>query len=249
MDSVWSQSYRPIELIIIDDGSTDNTSQIVAEWSQSHKSNPHFSIYYFKQVNRGASAARNFGLEKSNGEFIQFLDSDDLLHPEKVARQVKYSLEYGVSVYGDCQRFAADSRGILLFPVLIRICPETALRDWFEGRFVLPSSFLWRRVDILQNGPWNEKLSFDDDGEFACRFLLNGGKWEFCPDSWVYYRIYLDLHAQQVSRVATANALMSKFDALKATEKKLTELGLLNSLRASFSYCYWNLAKQAGSQR
>jgi len=219
MDSVWLQSYRPIELLIIDDGSTDNTSQIVAEWSKLHRTEQGFSIRYFQQINRGAAAARNYGIAESKGEFIQFLDSDDLLHPEKIARQIKCSLEHNLTVYGDCRRFAADSKGILLYPALARNYSETALKDWFEGRFIAPASFLWRRDDVLQNGPWNKKETFDDDGEFACRFLLNGGKWKFCPNSWSYYRIYLDLQPQQ-SRISTMDALLSKLDNYKLVEKK-----------------------------
>ena len=244
VDSIRLQSYRPIELLIVDDGSTDNTSQFVAEWSRAHNLGQDFSVRYLKQENCGAAAARNYGIAESKGEFIQFLDSDDLLHPEKIARQVKCSLEHNLTVYGECRRFAADSKGILLYPALARNYSETALRDWFEGRFIAPASFLWRRTDVLQNGPWDRKESFDDDGEFACRFLLNGGKWRFCPDSWSYYRIYLDSRVQQ-SIISSPDALISKLNNYKLVEKKLKELGWFDSLRVSFSSRYWNLAKQA----
>ena len=82
MDSVFAQTYRPIELIVVDDGSKNNTPQVLQEWAAAHARDPRFRMRIFHEENKGAPVARNLGLIESRGEFIQFLDSDDLLGKE-----------------------------------------------------------------------------------------------------------------------------------------------------------------------
>ena len=84
VDSVLAQSHRPIEIIIIDDGSTDNTSDTCERLRQNHPD----LIRVHRQSNAGPGRARQNGLELANGSFVQFLDSDDLLLPEKFSHQV-----------------------------------------------------------------------------------------------------------------------------------------------------------------
>src|SRR2546425_8625651 len=80
LESILQQTYRPLEIIVIDDGSTDNSAVVVASYGEQ--------IIYLRQVNSGPAAARNRGLQEARGEFIAFLDQDDLWHPEKLARQM-----------------------------------------------------------------------------------------------------------------------------------------------------------------
>lgn len=88
LDSVKSQTYRPIEIVVVDDGSTDNTARAVKEWSLLNKEQDLFDVRYFYQVNAGASAARNKGISEIRGKYVQFLDSDDLLYPDRFVRTV-----------------------------------------------------------------------------------------------------------------------------------------------------------------
>jgi len=80
LNSILAQTYRPLEIIVADDGSTDGTPQVARSYGRS--------IIYARQTNRGYWAAKNLGLGAVHGEFIAFLDVDDLWHPEKLARQV-----------------------------------------------------------------------------------------------------------------------------------------------------------------
>src|SRR5207244_4187795 len=83
--SVLEQTYRPIEVIIADDGSTDgDTVRVARELEATYPG----VLRYYDQPNAGPGAARNLGLKHARGEFIQYLDSDDLLLPNKFARQV-----------------------------------------------------------------------------------------------------------------------------------------------------------------
>ncbi len=81
LQSIFSQTRPALEIIVVDDGSTDGTAGLVAEYS---------GVQYFKQENRGVSAARNFGVSKSRGNWLAFLDSDDHWAPQKLERQVAF---------------------------------------------------------------------------------------------------------------------------------------------------------------
>lgn len=78
LHSVRAQTYRPIECIVVDDGSTDDTVEVVKDWKRAHNSDQ-FSVRLLRQENLGAPAARNYGMEEAGGEYILFLDSDDRL--------------------------------------------------------------------------------------------------------------------------------------------------------------------------
>jgi glycosyltransferase involved in cell wall biosynthesis len=82
VDSVLAQDYREFELIVVDDGSTDNTPEILDAYGGT--------IKVFRQENKGVSAARNRGIAEASGRFIAFLDSDDLWLPQKLSRQVEF---------------------------------------------------------------------------------------------------------------------------------------------------------------
>ena len=85
MESVWWQTYRPVELLVVDDGSTDCTRKSVERWRKVRLKNAtSFSLRYIYKKNGGVSSARNRGLCESAGEFIQFLDSDDIILSQKL---------------------------------------------------------------------------------------------------------------------------------------------------------------------
>ena len=80
LESILKQTYQPLEIIVVNDGSTDGTAAVAARYGDQ--------IHYVRQNNAGAPTARNLGLSVARGEFVAFLDSDDLWHPEKLERQM-----------------------------------------------------------------------------------------------------------------------------------------------------------------
>jgi len=172
MDSVWAQTYRPIELIIVDDGSTDDTHKVVEEWGFEHKSDDGFHLRYFQQENTGASAARNHGLIESRGEFIQFLDSDDIIHRERLRRVVDLfrssSCEFIETGFeGFCSKcgevyerhFGHTETDAIVLLLLGRLWANT-----------LRSAL--RRSLVVRIGPWNEDMSCFEDYEYMIRAIM-----------------------------------------------------------------------------
>jgi len=85
LDSVFAQDYEPYEVIAVDDGSSDNSAAIVRSYPD---------VRFFQQENSGASAARNVGIAAARGEFVAFVDADDVVPPNKLSLQVGYLLEH-----------------------------------------------------------------------------------------------------------------------------------------------------------
>lgn len=107
LESVYKQTYKDWECIIVDDGSTDNTRKIAEQWTGK---DPRFKYYY--KENKGVSSARNYGIEKAQGKYLQFLDSDDLLHKTKLEvsiNEVKNNNDVTI-VITDFKMISADSK-------------------------------------------------------------------------------------------------------------------------------------------
>ena len=95
LESIRAQSYRPIEVIVVDDGSTDETADLVGSWARLHERDG-FNVRLLTQANNGAPSARNVGLVASRGEFIQYMDSDDIMAEGKVSTHVSALASNGV---------------------------------------------------------------------------------------------------------------------------------------------------------
>ena len=182
LDSVWAQSYRPIELIIVDDGSTDNTRPVAAAWTQAHSTDANFRVQYLYQENAGLSAARNFGLINSCGEYLQFLDSDDLLHPQRLERIVAvFTASVCDYIYTGFENFCARCG-----ETISRRVPEAEgdpLELYCRGRLYINSLLTaWRRSFMLQVGPLDEELYVGEDNDYAIRALLTSRRGRPVPE-------------------------------------------------------------------
>ncbi len=176
LTSVYTQTYRPIEIIVVDDSSTDNTEELVKRWAKSYATAGNLSLKYFCQPKGGACVARNKGLIESKGEYIQFFDSDDLLHPEKLERQVGHLLLD--------QRLDFVYSGTGLFSgkpdwSVVPYCGYSVPRAKMLLEFLYTGSCLWntdsgvyRRGACIANGPWDESLPRFQDWEYNIRLLL-----------------------------------------------------------------------------
>jgi len=218
IESVWMQTYRPIEIVIVDDDSTDETESCVKGWKKKLLKETNIYVHYFKQTKKDAGAARNLGLKKCNGEFIQFLDSDDILGSVKIERSVELLKQSNslTTVYGPVRAFwKVDS--IYWISKLIYFNRGTPLTEWIQGGFAFPVALLWRRLDILAMGPWDESLRADQDGEFGLRFLLMGGQMQPCTDAWSYYRSSTYTGATFVDNISSRKSDEAAWSRMRVT--------------------------------
>jgi glycosyltransferase involved in cell wall biosynthesis len=178
IESALAQSYQPKEVIVVDDGSTDSTFEIARSLSTS-------IVKLVTQENRGASAARNRGRELAQGDYLQWLDADDLLDADKIKNQMKAVVAgqpSTVLLSGSWGRFYKDPEKIRYKPDLLweDLGPnEWLLRKIENNLWVPPMVFLVSRRLTELAGKWNENMSLDDDGEYFARVISHASQIRF----------------------------------------------------------------------
>lgn len=187
MDSVWEQTYRPIELIVVDDGSTDNTQQVVDEWSKKCAEDDQFELRYIYQENKGAPAARNLGLIESSGEYIQFLDSDDSLDATKLDRQVGHLMGHECGVV--CSAWLVEQSG-KTDAVRLRGWPPGDVYVFLLQHNMWTASPLHRRAVFLQCGGFDESFSYGQEPELHARLAAAGMRFHYIDAPLATYRVH-----------------------------------------------------------
>lgn len=182
--SALAQTYRPIEIIIVDDASTDDTPQTIAELSAEHE-----EVRGIRRTNGGPGQARESGRREAKGDFIQYLDSDDLLLPRKLelqvaalARDPEAGLAYGLTRYtGEHgQEIACTWKDTT--QVQTTIFPSFLIARWWET-----STPLYRRTVTDAAGPWTS-LRLEEDWEYDCRIGALGVKLAYIPEHVAVHR-------------------------------------------------------------
>jgi glycosyltransferase involved in cell wall biosynthesis len=190
IQSAAAQTWPRKEIIVVDDGSTDHTLAIAQQYASGY-------VHVVTQNNAGAAAARNKAYALSQGDYIQWLDADDLLAPDKIAKQMEVGIDeskrillsssWGYFFY--CPRKARFVRTSLwqdLEPV------DWLLNKLNENIWMTCQSWLVSRELSQMAGPWDTRLCADDDGEYFSRVILSSELIKFVPDA--------------ISYVSTANA-------------------------------------------
>lgn len=186
--SALAQSWPKKEIIIVDDGSMDNTFAIAKEFESQN-------VKILTQKNSGASAARNKALSLSQGDFIQWLDSDDILAPNKIELQLNasgldpQSKIVHTSAWGFFY-FSLRRAKFITNPLWQNLSPIEWLKYHLgEGYFMYPAVLLVSRSLTELAGPWDERLSYNDDGEYFCRVVASSEKVCFVANALSYHRV------------------------------------------------------------
>jgi len=245
--SVIDQTWSNWEIIIVDDGSTDESLATASGLGNEN-------IKIISQKNSGASAARNRGLSESRGEYIQFLDADDLLTPTKIENQVKELIKHKDCVaVGDTVHFVDGTNPYQLKPskewyadgcfepvdFLTKLYGGHVIGENYGG-MIQPNSWLTPRNLIESAGPWNETLSVDDDGEFFCRVILAGKGVCYTNGAVNYYRKFEAANSLSAQKGEKAAKSLKKALDLKAgylLSKKNDR-----DVKRAISRLYWDMA-------
>ena len=201
VQSAVAQTWPRKEIIVVDDGSTDQTAKIVRQFASRE-------VTLASTPNRGLSKALNLALELCHGDYIQELDADDLLSPDKIERQL------GALRAGDSKRillsspwasfyyrtrharFVRNSLWQDLSPV------EWLLRKMSENLHMQNATWLVSREIAEAAGPWDERLHYDQDGEYFARVLLASEGTRFVPETGIFYRAS---GTNSISYIGTSN--------------------------------------------
>jgi glycosyltransferase involved in cell wall biosynthesis len=187
IQSALAQTWPRTEIIIVDDGSRDRTLRVARQFASRN-------VSVVTQENQGASAARNRAFELCQGDYIQWLDADDLLSPDKVGRQIAAAEESQ-----DKRRLFSSAWGYFIYrPYRAQFLPTPLWRDlspveWLlrkmgQGLHMQTATWLVSRELTEAAGRWDPRLSLDDDGEYFCRVIRACNAISFISKAKVFYR-------------------------------------------------------------
>jgi glycosyltransferase involved in cell wall biosynthesis len=231
IQSALAQDYHPLEVIVIDDGSTDRSLEIVRRFEDR--------IRWESGPNRGGNWARNRGLALSKGEYTQWLDADDVILPGKISRQAAFLASTDADmVVGDWRFLYQPLNGKAYCSRWFGAPPGADFLDALLGLrwFAINNAYLCRRSAIDKIGGWDERLRTMQDWDFWIRLLLSGAKFAYQPGAAALWRRdAASMHkGKTVSTLGTA-----RVDAgcalLDNAASQLERRGILDKYRSSIA--------------
>lgn len=235
IDSALAQNYPSVEVIVIDDGSKDSSLEIIKSYGEK--------VVWDTGPNRGGNHARNRGFALSRGNFIQYLDADDYLLPQKIERQVAFLEKTEADVvYGDWRHKCHLPNGES-FLEEIRVSGEQSdileslLADWW----ISPASLLMRRSAVDKVGGWNEALRAGQDRDFFLSLVMSGATVVYQPGCYSVYRRYGDITVSTSSRERYIESHL--YIVKKAEESLIKGNKLSNKYRCALAQSYFKLAR------
>lgn len=234
LESVINQTYKDWECLIIDDISNDNTEEVLESFLRE---DVRFK-YFRRPLNRkkGATVCRNIGLEMASGDYIQFLDSDDVIAFNKFKVQLAALEDASPNAIATCKwgGFRMEIKNAKIYNGLATYLSTRNSLDLLEiygSRLTyLPShAFLIPESLIKKSGRWKEFLSVNDDGEFFSRVILNSSEIIHCKNTYVLYRS--GAGGRLSGRIYTDEGLSSYMESLDLINKNIYETtGIYNHI-------------------
>jgi glycosyltransferase involved in cell wall biosynthesis len=231
-----NQTYRPLEIIIIDDGSTDGSLQQIHQLAQQHPD----LIRYETGANRGGCAARNRGTELAQGEFLLFFDADDLLEPETIAGEIE-TLAERTDVIAACPWWSIEWDGVAWqrFDHRYAQVSDPLFGELKYGDYLPAPALLWHRSILAALGGWDETLWANQDGDLRLRARLSGYEFVYSARGGFIYRRH---SINSISGSTSARALESRIRVLEKVEAELIATNRLEMYRVALSCGFHTLA-------
>jgi O-antigen biosynthesis protein len=246
VESVLGQREIDLDIVLVDDGSTDKTLDIARRFTGA--------ATIIGQKNQGACVARNRGFEKSTGDYVMFLDADDLLEENTLGRLVdKIDADEAGFVGCGWDNFLKIAEIWARGPGGHQSLPsEGLLEAWLTDWYLPPCCILWRRSTLLEVGGWDESLTANQDGEIVMRALLKKEKFSFANFVGALHRDHGDDHQSISKDIYSQHSLESRMRVLGRVEDLAvnTEYEHSDSFRVALGRAYYSLARKlAGRNR
>ncbi|WP_197482055.1 glycosyltransferase family 2 protein [Polaribacter atrinae] len=190
LESVYKQTYLEWECIMVDDGSTDDTMKIAQSWAVKD-----IRFKYFYKENGGVSSARNLGIEQANGQYLQFLDADDLLAPQKLELSLDaFSLSNNNAaeiVVSNFMMISIDSKGV--YPPSFEFTKESlTFENFLYNSFSIQLQYAIFEGKLFDTIRFSENLSAQEDWVVWIKLLKITNKIDFIDKPLSFYRINPD---------------------------------------------------------